>query len=26
LFICIMIFTFIELLIKKHKRFGASKW
>ena len=25
LFICIMIFTFIELLIKKHKRFGASK-
>lgn len=26
LFICIMIFTFVELLIKKHKRFGASKW
>lgn len=25
LFICIMIFTFVELLIKKHKRFGASK-
>ncbi len=25
LFICIMIFTFIELLIKNHKRFGASK-
>ncbi len=25
LFICIMIFTFIELLIKKHKRFGVSK-
>lgn len=25
LFVCIMIFTFIELLIKKHKRIGASK-